>query len=422
MKFKIVSLGCPKNLVESEYLAKEFENAGHTLAEDACDAVVVNTCAFIGDAVKESIETVLQAASDDTKVVVTGCLVERYGEQLKTLLPEVQLFIGRGAYEGAGALLNETGFHRPPSQFAGTFPRKLLTTPPVSYLKIQEGCNNHCTYCTIPMIRGPLLSRTIADIEKEFNFLLESGYREINIIGQDITAYGKDNGATLKALLCSLLKTHGDYYVRLLYMHPAGLDQEIIDLVCAEKNLIPYFDVPIQHSEDRILGLMNRRHSKTDLERLLASVRRNDPDAILRTSLIVGFPGETDDEYQALCDFVRKYEFDMLGVFMYSREEATPAFRMKPQIKRSVKKRRFNTIMEMQKEISRKRLNRLNGKTVKVVIESKEKASTTGRLLLQAPDIDGIAFIHGDCVIGEIRDAKIVKTLDYDVIVELEKQ
>ncbi|HEX2965738.1 MAG TPA: 30S ribosomal protein S12 methylthiotransferase RimO [Syntrophorhabdaceae bacterium] len=419
MKFKVISLGCPKNLVESEYLAKAFESAGHTLSENECDTVVVNTCAFISDAVKESIETVLQAASEKTNVVVTGCLVERYGDQLKSLLPEVRLFLGRGAYPDAGPLLDQIGFHKPSSRFAETFPRKMLTAPPVAYLKIQEGCNNRCSYCTIPMIRGPLSSRTIADVEKEFQFLLENGYREINIIGQDITAYGKDQGASLQVLLRSLLKVKGDYYVRLLYMHPAGLDPEIIDMVCGEEKIIPYFDVPIQHSEDRILNAMNRRHSKSDLERLLISIREKDPGAILRTSLIVGFPGETDDEFHGLSEFVRKWEFDMLGVFMYSREEKTPAFKMKPQIRKSIKKTRFNTIMEMQKDISRKRLSRLTGKQMKVIVENKEPASITGRLLIQAPDIDGIAFIQGECAVGEIREGKIVKTLDYDVIVEI---
>jgi len=420
MKFRIVSLGCPKNLVESEFLAGVLEQGGHNLAEKECDAVIVNTCAFIGDAARESIETILQEAGEGgKKVIVAGCLVERYKEQLKELLPEASLFLGRKAYPEAAVLIDRKGYYRPEGLFSETFPRKLLTQPPLAYLKIQEGCDNRCTYCTIPSIRGGLTSRHLKNIEREFLFLIDHGFQEINIIGQDITAYGKDAATNLKALLESLLRTEGDYYIRLMYMHPAGLKDDLLTLIRGEERIIPYLDVPIQHSEDRILSAMGRRHSKADLELLLHKIRSTMPDVTLRTSLITGFPGETEEEFEALCDFIREWKFDMLGVFMYSREEGTPAYRMKPQIKKSVKQRRFNTLMEIQKEVSKKRLRRLLGMKTKVVVEGRDESSMTGRILTQAPDIDGIAFIKGDCAIGEIRDGKIVKTLDYDVIVEL---
>jgi ribosomal protein S12 methylthiotransferase len=238
-------------------------------------------------------------------------------------------------------------------------------------------------------------------------------------VGQDITAYGKDTGMDLKTLMKLLLRREGDYYIRLMYLHPAGLKDDLLTLIRDEEKIIPYLDVPIQHSEDRILSAMGRRHSKAELELLLDRIRGDMPDITLRTSLITGFPGETEEEFEALCAFIKKWEFDMLGVFMYSREEGTPAYRMKPQIKKSVKQRRFNTLMEIQREISKKRLRRLLGSRTKVVVEGKDGSSMTGRMLTQAPDIDGVAFIKGDCAIGEIRDGKIVKTLDYDVIVEL---
>ena len=352
-------------------------------------------------------------------MIVTGCLVERYKEKLSELLPEAGLFLGRKAYPEAATLIDKSGYYRPEGVFSETFPRKLLTPPPLAYLKIQEGCDNRCTYCTIPSIRGGLVSRPVADIEEEFRFLLERGFREINIIGQDITAYGKDSGATLKALIQTLLRREGDYYMRLMYMHPAGLKDDLLALIRDEERIIPYLDVPIQHSEDRILNAMGRRHSKADLERILDKIKSAMSDVTLRTSLITGFPGETEKEFEALCAFIQQWEFDMLGVFMYSREEGTPAYRMKPQIKKSVKQRRHNTIMEIQKEISKKRLKRLIGQRTKVIVEGKDESAMTGRILTQAPDIDGIAFIKGDCAIGEIRDGKIVKTLDYDVIVEL---
>ena len=420
MKFKIVSLGCPKNLVESEYLVGVLEKGGHPLSEEDNDAVVINTCAFIGDAIRESIETILEEASNrNKKIIVTGCLVERYKEKLKELLPEVDLFLGRKAYPEAHRFIEKKGFYRPEGLFSETFPRTILTPPPSTYLKIQEGCNNRCTYCTIPSIRGDLTSRSVTDIEEEFRFLLEHGFREINIIGQDITAYGKDTGSTLEELLHRLLRRAGDYHVRLMYLHPKGIRNSLIDLIRQETRVIPYLDIPIQHSEDIILSAMGRGHSKTDLEKLLGTVRDALPDATLRTSLIVGFPGETDDDFRSLCEFIERWEFDMLGVFMYSREEGTPAYRMKPQIKKSIKQKRYNTIMEMQKDISKKRLKRFVGRQTKVIVESKDEISMVGRILTQAPDIDGIAFIKGDCSIGEIRDGKIVKTLDYDVIVEL---
>jgi ribosomal protein S12 methylthiotransferase len=421
MKFNIVSLGCPKNLVESEYLANVLEKGGHTFSEEGSEAVIVNTCAFISDAIRESIETILQeATAGNKKVIVAGCLVERYEEKLRDLLPEAVLFLGRNAYPEADVLMNEVGYYKPEGAFSETFPRKLLTTPPLAYLKIQEGCDNRCAYCTIPSIRGGLTSRPIADIQEEFQWLLHHGFREINIIGQDITAYGKDSGATLEELLQALFRTKGDYYVRLMYLHPKGFNQGLIEFIKNEAKIIPYLDIPIQHSENAMLRAMGRGHSKDDLEGLLGAIRDAMPDVTLRTSLIVGFPGETEDDFDQLCAFVNKWEFDMLGVFMYSREEGTPAYRMKPQIRKGIKQKRYNTIMEIQKEISKKRLKRLQGRTVKVIVEGKEDTSMVGRILTQAPDIDGIAFIKGDCAVGEIRDGKIVKTLDYDVIVEIQ--
>lgn len=419
MKFRIVSLGCPKNLVESEYISNSLEQAGHILSDD-CDTVVINTCAFIAEAVKESVETILQEARrGGRKVIVTGCLVERYGEKLKKLLPEVDLFVGRNWYDEIAALSDKKGFFVREGSFAETFPRKVLTNKPTAYLKIQEGCDNRCSYCTVPAIRGGLRSRCLEDIKREFEWLIENGYREINIIGQDITSYGKHSGTTLKLLLQDLLETDGDYSLRLLYMHPKGIDDDLIDLIVRSDKVIPYMDIPIQHSGDRILKLMGRGYTKDGLEALFAKIRGEMPDAVLRTTVIVGFPGETRDEFRGLMDFIGQQEFDMLGAFMYSREEGTPAYRLHGHIKKSIKQARYNAVMEMQRKISRQRLKRLEGRTMKVIIESREDTSMVGRLVIQAPDIDGIAFIRGDCSTGEIREGKIVKTLDYDVIVEV---
>jgi ribosomal protein S12 methylthiotransferase len=422
VRFKIISLGCPKNLVESEYITASLEKRGNELSEQ-CDAVIINTCAFIADAAKESVETILQETinreGDKKRLIVTGCLVERYGENLRELLPEVDLFIGRNFYDEIGTLIDKNGFFQKEGEFSESFPRKVLTAKPTAYLKIQEGCDNRCSYCTVPDIRGSLRSRSMESIREELEWLLSEGFREINIIGQDITSYGKYDGLDLRELLSYLLAVKGDYFLRLLYMHPKGINKDLLDLIGSEDRIIKYMDIPIQHSEDNILNLMGRGYNKQYIERLFKEIRENIPDAVLRTTLIVGFPGETEDEFLNLCDFIKKQEFDMLGAFMYSREEGTKAAKLKGQLRKGVKRERHNTIMALQKDISKERLKSLIGKKMKVIVEGKEGGYMAGRLITQAPDIDGMVFIKGICNIGEIIEGKIVKTLDYDVIVEV---
>jgi ribosomal protein S12 methylthiotransferase len=422
VRFKIISLGCPKNLVESEYIAASLEKNGNELSEQ-CDTVIINTCAFIADAVKESIETILEEKirleDNRKKLVVTGCLVERYGEKLRELLPEADLFVGRNFYDEIGMLIDKKGFFRREGNFSDSFPRKVLTTKPTAYLKIQEGCDNRCSYCTVPDIRGSLRSRSMKSIREELEWLLSEGFKEINIIGQDITSYGKHDGLNLSELLSHLLAVKGDYFIRLLYMHPKGINKELIDLIGSENRIVKYMDIPIQHSEDNILNLMGRGYNRQYLERLFEDIRKGIPEAVLRTTVIVGFPGETDDEFSNLCDFIKTWQFDMLGAFMYSREEGTKASKFKGHLRKGVKQERHNAIMAMQKDISKGRLKSLIGKKMQVIVEGKEGGYMAGRLITQAPDIDGMVFIKGTCNIGEIREGKIVKTLDYDVIVEV---
>ena len=427
MKFRMVSLGCPKNLVDSEYLANRLNESGYTLSDEA-DLVIVNTCAFIADAAKESIETIIQEgkgsqSGDRKRLVVTGCLVERYGAKLQELLPEVDLFVGRSRYGEFEKLVQSKGFLVGENGFTETFPRRVLTQPPSTYLKIQEGCRNRCSYCTIPAIRGPLASRAINEVRTEFEVLLERGFKEFTIIGQDITSFGKDrdrdSSGHITGLLRDLLQVEGDYFLRLLYMHPKGLDEELIELIAEENRILNYFDLPIQHSEDRILGLMRRGYTKQELEALIKKIRDRIPDAVLRTTVIVGFPGETEEELTRLCDFLTAWQFDNLGTFIYSKEEGTAAARLKGHLRKGVKKARFQKVMELQKEISKEKLRHLKGERTKVIVESREGERMVGRILQQAPDVDGVAFIHGDCKVGEIRDGVVVGTLDYDVIVRL---
>jgi ribosomal protein S12 methylthiotransferase len=259
----------------------------------------------------------------------------------------------------------------------------------------------------------------VEEIADEFRSLLENGFKEFTIIGQDITSYGRDRGTDLKQLLIRLLDVPGDYFVRLLYLHPRGVDDALIELVADDARIINYFDLPVQHSEDRILTLMKRGYTKADLDRLFEKIRARMPDAALRTTVIVGFPGETEEEFSALAEAVRRWQFDNLGAFVYSREEGTHAARLKGHVRKSIKRERLQRIMEMQNTISRARLKRLIGQPTKVIVEGQEGDRMVGRIPLQAPDVDGLAFIRGTCTVGEIREGMIVDTLDYDVIVQL---
>ncbi|HUJ70226.1 MAG TPA: 30S ribosomal protein S12 methylthiotransferase RimO [Syntrophorhabdales bacterium] len=425
MKYRMVSLGCPKNLVDSEHMAGRLEKAGHELSDEA-DVVIVNTCAFIADACSESIETILEEAKNahakGKRLVVTGCLVERYGAELERLLPEVDAFVARDSYGSIEELLNEKGFHRARGPGAGAIessPRRVLTRPPTAYLKIQEGCNNRCSYCTIPTIRGPLVSRDPSDVVDELKTLLREGYKEINLIGQDITSFGRDKGFDIKGLLKRLLAIKEDFFLRLLYLHPLGIDDALLDLMAADERIVKYLDIPIQHSEDLLLKSMNRGYSKKGLDDLFGKIRERMDDVVLRTTVMVGYPGETEEDFASLCDFVAKWEFDNLGAFTYSREKGTPAARIKGHPTKGVKKKRYQRIMEMQKEISKRRLGRLKGREMPVIVEASEADGFTGRTILQAPDVDGIAFIRGKCEVGQIRKGRVVDTLDYDVIIEV---
>ncbi|MGD0660358.1 MAG: 30S ribosomal protein S12 methylthiotransferase RimO [Syntrophorhabdales bacterium] len=427
MKYRIVSLGCPKNLVDSEHMAGRLEKAGHELSDEA-DVVIVNTCAFIADACSESIETILEEANrahaEGRRLIVTGCLVERYGADLEKLLPEVDAFVARDSCGNIEELVGNKGFHgmcRPSPHVSSieSPPRKVLTRQPTAYLKIQEGCNNRCSYCTIPSIRGPLASRDPIDVVDEFKTLLGEGFREINLIGQDITSYGRDGKGDIKGLLKRLLAVEGDFFLRLLYLHPLGIDDALLDLIGAEERIVKYLDIPIQHSEDHLLKSMNRGYSRAELDDLFGHIRDRMADVVLRTTVMVGYPGESEEDFANLCDFVAKWEFDNLGAFIYSREKGTAAARMKGHPTKGVKKRRYRRIMEMQKEISKRRLERWKGREMPVIVEAREASGLTGRTMLQAPDVDGIAFIRGRCEVGQIRKGTVVATLDYDVIIEV---
>jgi ribosomal protein S12 methylthiotransferase len=435
-KVHLLSLGCPKNLVDSEMMLGALTRAGYEIAmapEDA-QVLIVNTCAFIEAAKKESIDAILQAAqvkrqAAGRRLVVAGCLSQRYGEQLRDLLPEVDVFVGTGNFLDLPDLLRATQHpEQQPIPYAGAAhllpapdaPRITTTSFFSTYLKISEGCNHQCAFCIIPRIRGRHESRPLAAIVQEANELAARGVREFNLIAQDLTAYGRDLSppASLAVLLCALAAVQGVKWIRLLYCYPNFVTDELLDTIAELPQVVNYIDMPLQHADDAILRAMRRERSGAALERLLDKIRRRIPDVTLRTSFIVGFPGETEAAFSRLVDFVREQRFDRMGVFTYSREENTAAFDLPGQVAARVMRARRAHLMEVQGEISREKNARLVGREVEVLVESQSPAQPPrlrGRLATQAPDIDGLVVLRGPAEPGDIVRARIERAFTYDL-------
>jgi len=436
----MISLGCPKNLVDSEVMLGILREKGWIpSAQDEAEVVIINTCSFIREAKEESIETILtMAAAKDKgrlkKLVVTGCLPQRYGKELLPELPEVDLFLGTGEVFRIGDFLEKiSAGELKKKDFIGS-PRylydhrtpRLRTSPPGSaYLKISEGCSNHCSYCVIPKIRGKLRSRTISSIVQEAEHVASHGVKEINLIGQDITVYGQDlgNGYDLVGLLRRLVKIEGLRWIRLLYAHPAHVTPELIRLIREEEKICKYLDLPFQHVDERILRAMNRPVLEGGGRALIVRIRREIPGITLRTSLMVGFPGETEKSFRQLLEFVKEIEFEHLGVFRYSREEGTPAALLKGQVSEKVKEERFQKIMGLQRQISLRKLRAQIGTRVSVLVERPGKSSKVlweGRTQGQAPEVDGLTFLTGGKARpGDMVEALITAANSYDLYGEI---
>ncbi len=413
-KVSIINLGCPKNLVDAEYLLGRWQEQGHQVAIDPAkaDIVIVNTCSFIRSAKEESIDAILKTAElkkkgKIKKIVVAGCLVRELGLELSKALPEVDFFDRQ-----APAYL--------PAHSAA---RYQLTPSFSAYLKICDGCDNHCSYCLIPKIRGKFRSRTITDIVAEAKSLVQQGVREINLIGQDITNFGSDlnQHRALAELLQQLVKIKDLCWLRLLYAHPAHLDREVIQILAREKKICQYIDLPLQHINDTILRQMNRRVTRRHIEKLIADIRKTLPAAVLRTTFIVGFPGETEKQFQELYDFVQDIRFDRLGVFTYSREEGTLAASRPGQIPEKTKQQRLKKLMMLQQKIALENNKKLIGRKLTVVIEGKDKKGYYyGRSQYDAPEIDNQVLVHSAKKLppGTFVQVKITKALPYDLIGE----
>jgi ribosomal protein S12 methylthiotransferase len=436
----ILSLGCPKNLVDSEVLSALLTRSGLSITDrpDRADTIVVNTCAFILPAREESIEEILRMAAWKKKgrcrrLVVTGCLPQRYGDELARELPEVDLFIGTGDFPAILAhlkLLDEgpkstplVKVGKPLFLMDAAIPRT-VSTPYYSYLKIAEGCSNCCAYCVIPAIRGPFRSRPMADIVAEAERLAAEGTREIILIAQDTTAWGRDlkGRPTLNGLVKRLCAVEGPRWIRLLYTYPKNITAELLSTMAAEEKICRYLDIPVQHIDDRILRSMNRKGTAAFIRKKIAEIRQSVPGVALRTSLIVGFPGESEDEFERLLRFVEETRFESLGVFTYSPEEGTDAAVMPGQVPEEEKMRRQGLVMEAQAAISDEiNLARL-GAAEEVLIEGKTDRTDFpfyGRTRFQAPEIDGITYVRAKKLMaGELIRCTITAAEIYDLYAE----
>jgi ribosomal protein S12 methylthiotransferase len=428
MNILLISLGCAKNQVDSEILAGILDSGGHTLVTDSseADAAIVNTCGFIAPAVEESIDTILELellkkSGEIRFLAVVGCLVNRYEKELRAELESVDLWARAGEWKTlakalGGQLSTENQLALPGyTRFS-------------RYLKISEGCNNRCSYCTIPMIRGPLASQPLPGIIENAERLVLSGAKEICLVGQDLTTYGKDISPSLS--LCGLMESleerfrGEDLWFRLLYLHPARVDEKLVEKVASSDLFLNYLDVPVQHVEERILASMNRGGlDRKRISRIFNWARTADPDFALRTTLMVGYPGETEEEFNSLLDFISESRIDRLGVFPYYPEEGTPAALMEGQIPGEIKQERVDRVTVLQEEVSLERQRRLEGRIIKVLVEISDPAEdfAEGRSFREAPEVDGVVEIRSGPLPepGDFVPVLITEAMEHDLVGEV---
>lgn len=442
MKVGFVSLGCSKNLIDTEMMIGVFKNNGFTIVNNpqTADIIVINTCGFIEPAKEEAINTILEMAeykkTGKCKILVaTGCLVERYKEELEKALPEVDIFLKYSDYaeeKGKSAevfakVLKKIAENIEVEKSELDFMDRVVTTGNnYAYLRIAEGCSNRCTYCAIPYIRGAFVSRTIEDILEEAEMLVKSGRKELILIAQDTSKYGIDiyGKPQLARPLTELCKIKDLKWIRFLYTYPEDITDELIEVVKKEDKICKYFDMPIQHISDRVLKRMNRKCTGESIRKVIEKLRKEIPNVIIRTTVMVGFPGETNEDFEELYDFIKETKFDKLGAFSYSKEDGTPASRLKEQIHPMTKKSRYNKIMKLQKEISKQNEQQLLGRELEILIEdmSFDRKYYVGRSYMDVPEIDGVAYIKNNTdknLIGQYIKAKVVEVKDYDVICEM---
>lgn len=439
MNILFISLGCDKNLVDSEVMLGLLDAKGYQIVDDEtqADIIVINTCCFVHDAKEESIQTILEMAEYKTEgrlkaLIVTGCLAQRYRQEIIDEIPEVDAVLGTTAYDKIVEAVEEAlaGAGHVELENVNVLPlvdtKRLVTTGGhYAYMKIAEGCDKHCTYCIIPKLRGNYRSVPMERLIQEAKDLAEQGVKELILVAQETTLYGKDiyGEKSLHKLLRELCKVDGIRWIRILYCYPEEIDDNLIQVMKEEKKLCHYLDLPIQHANDEILKRMGRRTSKAQLEEIIGKLKREIPDITLRTTLITGFPGETEEQHEELKAFVDEMEFDRLGVFTYSLEEDTPAAEMPDQIPEEVKEDRQAEIMELQQEIAFAQAEDMIGEEVLVMIEGKvaDENAYVGRTYKDAPGVDGLIFINTDeeLMSGDFARVKVTGAVEYDLIGEL---
>ena len=437
MKIHLVSLGCAKNLVDSEMMLGRLVQAGwpHTTDPHEADTIIINTCSFIESATNESIDTILEMAKFKNsgvcrRLIVTGCLPERFREEIVDSLPEVDFFLGTGAFheieKAVKGPAEPSGCHLPDPYFQDLQDQeapRLLSSPHMAYLKIAEGCSRHCTYCIIPKLRGNQKSRPLENIVAEARFLISNNIKELILVAQDTSAYGNDLDppVSLDHVLKNIADISNDVCVRLLYAHPQSLGSDVIQTVAAYRNICSYFDIPIQHASNRLLKKMGRNYTFDHLFRLFDKIRSFVPHAVLRTTVMVGFPGETDEDYKALVNFVDEIRFDHLGVFVYSDSQDLPSHRLSGHIPEKVAKDRFDRLMLRQSKISFENNRKHIGKTYEVLVETQAKNNLfTGRTFFQTPEVDGITYIHSEKLpVGTFSSVRVTDVSEYDLMGEI---
>jgi ribosomal protein S12 methylthiotransferase len=431
------TLGCAKNQVDSEVMLGSLALGGYAIAEQLADAevAIVNTCSFIQAAREESIQEILELADCKQRgelqaLVVAGCLPQRYGADLAKELPEVDVFVGTGQFQNIARILDEARAGRSRGVYvdAGrthlydeSSPRLLIGARHSAYLKIAEGCDRVCAFCAIPAIRGRFQSRTLDSIVAEARQLAEQGVREVNVISQDTLSWGKDleGRPRVDALIRALDAVDGLDWVRLLYLYPSALNDAVIDAFAAARRVLPYIDVPLQHASDSQLRAMKRGVTAERQRRLVARLRERIPGAVLRTTFIVGFPGESDADFEELCEFVRETRFERVGVFRYSDEEGTSAQALGEKVPRSVSRKRHRELMKLQHGIMREQLSARIGENVAVLVDSGSAGYSVGRTWSQAPEVDGCVMLRGRARTGELVNARITGVRDVDLEAEV---
>ena len=441
-KIAFVSLGCDKNTVDSEIMIELLTEKGYEIVkeDDQAEVIIVNTCGFIQDAKEESIQTLIEMGEyKQTRnlkaLIAAGCLAERYAKEIFSELPEVDAVVGTGSYEEIVDVVEELLAGKKQvrrlldaSKRDLGYRRRILTTPGYyGYVKIAEGCDNRCTYCVIPRLRGVFRSRRPEDILREVRDMAEEGVRELMIVAQDITKYGKDwdGKSHLPELLRQIAAVEGIHWIRLLYCYPEDITEELVQTIAEEPKIVHYVDMPIQHCADGVLRRMGRHHTKARLLEVIGKLREAVPDIALRTTLIAGFPGETEADFQELCDFVREVRFDRLGVFAYSQEEDTPAAKMPDQVPEEEKERRKDILMELQQKISSEKSQEAVGCRMEVMIEGQipgegegEELVYSARTYRDAPEIDGFLFLTSSAsyMSGDFAQAEVVGAFEYDLM------